>query len=265
MPHYRSVSVSTLSLRAFDTTLAEVGGAPLTKCQRSPTPPFRGFVDPFMYTQPLTRVRTRTRSRSPHCRSPPSSLSDAPLSPTTPTDQHEGLDYAFEFEPDPAYHYELGNPPSPLTRMRAVEHLDKCLENENENENASCSKPPMVMSTIPPFSPRTEAQRYAAAHRASIDAHSCCSPLSVTRSRATSSSYDADDDGELDDHDGIVWMGNRVPLNGEYFRRVDTFRQSIGSALDPIAPPAHQPGKKNRLLMRKLVVAWHECRGETHK
>ncbi|BEI87329.1 uncharacterized protein CcaverHIS019_0100470 [Cutaneotrichosporon cavernicola] len=252
MPLFRSTSVSTLSLRAFDTTLAAVSGAPLTKCKRPSTPPFRGLVDnPFIYRQPLTRVRTRTRSRSPLYRSPPSSLSDVPLSPTTPTDQHDELDYVFEFEPDPAYHYELGNPPFPLTRMPAVENLDKCLE------NPSCSKPPMAVSTLPPFSPRTEAQRYAAAHRASIDANSCCSPLlSATRSRATCSSYDADDDGELDDHDGIVWICNRVPLNGEYFRRVDTFRQSIGSALDPIAPKAHAPGKKNRLLMRKLVGAW---------
>ncbi|GMK55045.1 hypothetical protein CspeluHIS016_0201010 [Cutaneotrichosporon spelunceum] len=185
-------------------------------------------------------------------------MSGPPMSPTTPTDQHEGLAYAFEFEAeaDPAYHYELDNPPSPITRIRAVKHLDQCIE------SPSCSKSLGHAITTPPLSPRTEAQRYAAAHRASIDAHSCCSPLTTTRSRATYWSSDAIDDGEIVDPDGIVWMGKRDPLNPEYFRRVDTFRRSIGSALDPIGPTAHTQGKKNpnAPLMRKLVGAWREHR-----
>jgi hypothetical protein len=251
-------SVSTLSLSAFDTTLAAVGGAPLAKCERSPTPPLRGFVDPFMYTHALTRVRTRTQSRSPRYLSPASSVSDAPTSPTTPTDQHDGPDYAFEFEAaDPAYHYELDNPSSPTTRMRVVEHLDKCLE-----RSPSVPKALMFADTTPPYSPRTAAQRYAAAHRASIDANSCRLPLSVTHSR--SSSYDSEDEDELDELAGIVWMGKRDPPTPEYFRLLDTFRRSIGSALDPNAPIApghtHAQAKKNPPLMKKIVGAWRERR-----
>lgn len=248
-------SVSTLSLSAFDTTLAVVGGAPLSKVERSPTPPLRGFVDPFMYTHALTRSRTRTRYRSPRFRSPTSSVSEVSTSPTTPTDLHDGPDYAFEFEADPAYHYVLDNPTSPITRMRVVEHLDKY------RVRSPSPKAPMVSSTPPPYSPRTVAQRYAAAHRASIDAHSCRLPLSATHSR--SSSYDSHCDDELDELDGIVWMGKRDPPNPEYFRRVDTFRRSVGSALDSNAPVVSAPAKKNPPLMKKLVGAWRERRRRT--
>ncbi|CAK9783982.1 hypothetical protein CC85DRAFT_177523 [Cutaneotrichosporon oleaginosum] len=244
-------SVSTLSLSAFDTTLAAAGGAPLSKCERSPTPPFRGFVDPFMYTHALTRTRTRA-ARSPRYRSPASSVSDAPTSPTTPMDQRDGPDYAFEYEADPAYHYNLDNPTSPITRMRDIEHLGKCLE-----RSPSVPKALMDIYMSPPFSPTTAAQRYAAAHRASIDANSGPHPLSASHSRSSSDTWDEVDE---DVNDGIVWMGKRDPPTPEYYHRIVTFRRSVGSALDPRAPAPPAPTKKNPPLMKKLVGAWRDRR-----
>lgn len=241
-------SVSTLSVEAFDAWIAAAGGAPLSKCERSPTPPQREFGSPLFYNNPLTRSRSRSRS---HTLSP----SPSSLEPTTPMDRYDAVDYGFEVEADPMFTYELGShhsnqthPYSPKQKKMITVPMTCPLER--------CTSPrtPVDSPRGPPtpYSP-TAAQRYAAAHRTSLD------QSSHPASPRSNSLQNLDEEDEKDaEGEGIIWFGKGSRPSVE---RIELFQNWVGVALDPTAPePSAAKGKRNPQLMQRLVGAWRQRR-----
>lgn len=255
-------SVSTLSVDAFDAWIAAAGGAPLSKCERSPTPPPRPFN---------ALARARSRSRSPRASGSRSRSPSPSLEPTTPTDRSDAIDYGFEVEDEPAqvFNYDLSS--SPKTKAAELAHMRASVCHDQACQDltlARCPskprtprKPPTYLCCDEPGPPTphspTEAQRYAAAHRASLDTD----PV-PTHSRR---SFADDDDDEKCDDEGIIWFGRREAPCAE---KVAMFYGSVGRALCPERSAGQRtaggcPGGKKSpqpQLMQRLVRGWKERR-----
>lgn len=166
-------------------------------------------------------------------------------------DRCDAVDYGFEVEADPLYSYELDPRSHSHSPTQKVNPCSQPITHTLER----CTTPLHTDIDNPPGPPTphtpTEAQRYAAAHRTSIDTHS--NRQSVAQSRSNSYDWNADDD-ETDE--GIIWFGKREAPCAE---RIELFQNWVGVALDPNAPEEPN-GKKNPQLMRRLVGAWRQRR-----